>query len=325
MTIKVLDIQWVAASLTNGVVRASAGAINASPHTASPQVLVMCGTEKVQGVELEFSYDTTGIDYSGVKAPTFVTTRVNEQGQTVPDFVPTLKVTTDINGLASAPVLSSDLISAPELLVKLGSDEALQVNCDFAPPQMLRRFGVRDYMEQLDSGWLFNDGTLLSGANQITPAKVFLKFRRVPDDQNKPIDQRYFFVPLDVDGDGEWDDTNGDGQLNEGDMVPNETLDANGDGAVMPDEREAGRVRRPLSDDGNWDFVGNHIIRVRIVDVIRHDQVSVPPSEFAEYASLLSSSDQLVPFVDVTTVSVDGGASVRIKSLGRITELLPVK
>lgn len=272
--------------LIGGVVRACAGAVgNDGVHSATVEVLAKRDGQILPNAELTFSFEGNTGNPNKAKF-------INEQGQTVE----TLTRTTNNDGKASVTVLSSDTISQPEVTVKHEGEEVSSVTCNFVEAMSLRRFGIKDYIEKVDNGWLFNQGAALSGTGAITPIKVYLKFRKNPDDTTHPIDQNYFLI----------------------DGVPSSTLDTNGNGIVSPEERESSTVRIPLNDDGNWAFVNNHKLRIKIATVKRVDGAPVYEDDFGNYATLVNNQDQPVNSIEVTT-SNDGAASARLKSMPLIS------
>lgn len=89
-------------------------------------------------------------------------------------------------GKVALTVKSSDVISQPTLEAHWtdaqGEDVLVgSVGCDFAEADAKRRFPNNfDPDDTDDTGWLF-DFPQLSGPNNTTPAKVYLKFRKAPD------------------------------------------------------------------------------------------------------------------------------------------------
>ncbi len=122
----------------------------------------------------------------------------------------TLDMQADSAGKVSVWVLSSDVIgtpklqailkpvTAPKVPVKLG-----EIGCDFAAGLSIRRFGLVDYPDDEDTGWIFTTEDIFRKVGDTTPAKVYLKFQL---DTETAIDTRYFNPdetprrPLDDDG-----------------------------------------------------------------------------------------------------------------------------
>lgn len=274
------------AGLTGGVVRACAGAVgNDNVHSATVQVLAKRDGQNLPNVALVFSFEN---NVGNPKAAKFI----NDQGQQVD----TLTRTTDSEAKTSVTVLSSDTISQPKIVVKYEDKEMGSVACNFVAAMSLRRFGIKDYVEKVDNGWLFNQGAALSGAGATTPVKVYLKFRKNPDDSTHPIDDKYFLV----------------------NNNPQPTLDADGDGTISPEEREQGSVRLPLDDDGNWAYVNGHSLRIKVAEIKRADEVFVSPEAFGDYITLLNSQGQPVNEVVAVTAN-DGAASAQLKSANLIS------
>jgi hypothetical protein len=176
-----------------------------------------------------------------------------------------------------------------------------------------------DYVEEIDNGWLFNPdglnqiGTQDPESGQTVPAKIYLKFQKNPNDPNKPLDNKYFWVSTDTDGDGIADSA----------PVAQPTLDSNGDGLVSPEERSNGSIRRPLDDDGNWQVVNGHILHIHIAEINRIDGIPVAPSEYSNYVTLVNNDGQPVDFIEVQTTS-DGAAQVRVCGGLQIVEMKDV-
>ena len=227
----------------------------------------------------------------------------------------TLDVQANSAGKVSVWVLSSDVIGTPKLQailkpvtapkqpVKLG-----EIGCEFSPPEATRRFGVKDYVADIDDGWVFNAGLLVTPQQKTStstpvktiPAKIYLKFQQNP---SKDKDAQYFWIyPNET-----------------GARVANTTLDADNDGLVSAKERKDGDVRRPLDDDGNWAVVNRHKIHIRILLVINDKDVSVNEGDIPNYCTLLDENGNPASSVDITTSS-DGSAQLKIQS-GPLIEL----
>lgn len=88
---------------------------------------------------------------------------------------------TDAQGQMTISVLSSDVISKPILEVYWTDAQQNQVLvgsvlCDFGEATSIRRFPNQyDPEEEEDLGWLF-DAPRLASQNDVTPAKMYLKF-----------------------------------------------------------------------------------------------------------------------------------------------------
>ena len=231
----------------------------------------------------------------------------------------TLDLQSDEAGKVSVWMLSSDVINKPKLQailkpvaaplepMKLG-----EIECDFAPPESVRRFGVKDYVNIVDDGWIFNPGLLIPSEEEdnslaqskTISAKVYLKFQ---NDQSVDKDNAYF-----------WIYPNDGGPLI-GSKTPSSTLDADNDGIISSEERESGEVRRPLDDDGNWRVINQHKIRVRIALVINSDNIAGSEEDTAKYCTILDENGNPTSFVDVKTSS-DGAALLKIRG-GSMIEL----
>ena len=77
--------------------------------------------------------------------------------------------------------------------------------------------------------------------------------------------------------------------------------------------------RRPLDDDGNWQVVNGHKLRVTVAQVTRIDGESVPSNEFADYATLITGNNQPVSFTELTT-STGGSVQAMLKAGPRLQE-----
>ena len=217
-----------------------------------------------------------------------------------------MTVRTESNGRFPLTVRSSDTIS-DDITVKLqwenedGEIEDVgEQDCDFAPPANIRRFGIKDYVEIVDNGWLFNPDSLttpqrgmsLPRQNQTVPAYVYLKFQK---DTEVERDNKYFLL-----------------YSNNGQGTPSTTLDANGDGVTSPGERTTGAIRHPLADAENWRAVNGHKLRVRIMLIINDENVAVSETSYADYCTIVDANGNAVSYVDVLTSS-DGYAQLSIR------------
>ena len=294
VNVKVMQMQ---VTFEDQLARACAGGVavdGVHDFTITGTAKLADGTAPPEGTELKLSFENNkGED----KRATFIPN--TQKGQTL---LPNtngeeMTVVTDADGQFPVQVLSSDIISSDiKIKVKRVSNdgqetEAGEKECNFAKADNIRRFGIKDSVEEEDSGWLFNQGVSLSGVGVVTPVKVYLKFRKNPDDAIFPIDANYFWV-------------NGN---------PQPTLDANGDGEISDEERASGTVRRPLNDDGNWGNVVNHTLHIKVAEVHRADGVSVSPDSFGDYVTLLNNQGQPADIV-VAVTDGNGGASAQIKS-----------
>ena len=144
------------------------------------------------GTAFKLSFENNrGHNYGNGSAPKqakFVTTDANGH----PAYVEELPVTTNAQGHISLSVLSSDIISS-DIKVKIKwqdadgeEQDAGSKACVFARARTLRRFGLANFPDEEDTGWIFNQDALLSYG--ITPVKVYLKFRvnlSIPEDTNR--------------------------------------------------------------------------------------------------------------------------------------------
>jgi len=295
-----------------GLPRACAGAINDNTHKFTLQVEAKLGQNRIPNTAFTFSFDTTGINYTGLKPPMFI----NDQGLPVPTLIKTTDgngnfTSTDANGNVvpnnNVTVLSSDLISQPQMVatgpwtdaqgnpVRLGS-----VTSDFGAAQSKRRYGIKDLNQGYgtDEGWNFND-LLMQEEGDTTDATVYLKFRKDSDDMRRPIDQNYFLIG----------------------GMPKASLDS-GDGAggdpngwVDDDEYAAGQIRgitpyQLLSDHDNWLPVKEHQVRIKIAEIVDIDYGPVDPSDFAQYVVFDENGGNVIS----ATTDANGKATVRLKA-----------
>lgn len=104
-----------------------------------------------------------------------------------------LAVRSDNLGKFSVTVLSSDIASTSTQIKVQWQDSQGQnktvgsQSCVFDRAWSLRRFGLVNFPNEEDTGWIFNQDVLLSA--DVTPAKVYLKYRVDP---SIPRDTSYF-------------------------------------------------------------------------------------------------------------------------------------
>ena len=244
------------------------------------------------GTEFKLVFEgNKGHDYSGddpalwpkanwttedMRKAKFVTVDANDNQKLVEE----LMVTTDENGEFPVHVLSSDIISSDiKIKVKSVSDdggetEVGEKECDFAGALSLRRFGLIKFPEESDTGWLFGGVTSpLSNSNS----------EEIIAPSGVTLAKVYikFRVDTTIAIDSNYFNLNGS-------------------------------PRRPLSDDGNWQFVNGHKLRIQIAEVIPHDGVEFSGTT-SDYATLINSTDQPANSVEVVTAG-DGAAQVKIQA-----------
>jgi len=280
----------VTSGLTGNAARACAGAVADGVHedALTLHVAQTDGTAAA-GLPLTLAYDKS-IDYTNCQAPQFI----DDQNQN--KAVPTLTRTTDGSGNVTLTVLSSDLISKPNVLVSNNGTQIGNVGCDFAADQSLRRYGILTYDpgegSGTDTGWDFDLYALISPGDT-TRAKAFLKFQKDP---SISPDLNYYLS-----------------SLANNKAVP--SLDVDGDGDVSDDEYAAGTIRgdttRPLADANNWLVVSSHRVHVRVTQITDSDtgQVITDPSIIQQYvyysdASGLPVDGQGHPFASATSFTM---------------------
>lgn len=246
----------------------------------------------------------TGFNYD---AEGFIAPRLyNEAGTDI--ITPGSLLETKEDGRLVFHILSSNVVSQTLLEVNWNNVAPIgHAICVFSGPLNLRRFGVKDYIESVDDGWIFNQGVVLAKPGVTAPAKVYLKHQKALT----AADDKYFIIKKDMNGDGNVED------------VPSLTLDADGDGEVSEEERNEGVVRRPLDDDGNWSFVNGHRLKIRISEIIRSDGEIVDPENYGEYLSLVIAEGGAYSVVDSVegVTEGDGAVQVWLKSFSRIYEV----
>ena len=327
--VKAPTVEFTGNELVNQKLRACAGGVDDHAHndaqyrahTRQIDLTVKLDGKAMPNAKFTLRFDgNKGHDYGDGREKKMARLhKTSEAFDAAHPWKESLEVQADGAGRVSVWVLSSDVIGKPVLQailkpvpaprepVKLG-----EIGCDFAPPESKRRFGVKDYVAEIDDGWIFNPGLLIpseeesSEFNQleVIPAKIYLKLQR---DQGKEKDDKYFWIYPNADGESS------------GERVSNATLDADNDGLIASEERKAGEIRRPLGDDNNWAVVNGHNLRIRIILVINNEDVSVNEEDIANYCTLLDQAGNETLLVDTTTTS-DGAAQIRVKS-GSLIEL----
>jgi len=235
--------------LTGGVIRACAGGVADSAHEATVTLNATLNGANASGLTLTVAFDSS-IDYTGCQAPQLL----DDQNQN--KLVTTLTRTTDASGNVTVTVLSSNLISKPNLTVTYQGNQVGSVGCDFASETSKRRFPAPDEVD--DPNWQSNDTGWLCDANQLdnvgsqTPAKVYVKFMKDPS---------------------------------QGDV------------------------------DGNWYFVNNHNVHLRISSITLSDDTTkiTDPAQMDQYVGFVGADGSLQNSVPATTQS-DGAAQATIQA-----------
>jgi hypothetical protein len=297
----------VTSGLTGNAARACAGAVADGVHedALTLHVAQADGTAAA-GLPLTLAYDKS-VDYTNCQAPQFI----DDQNQN--KAVPTLARTTDGSGNVTLTVLSSDLISKPNVLVSNNGTQIGNVGCDFAADQSLRRYGILTYDPGegygTDTGWDF-DSYALENPGDTADAKVFLRFQKDP---SVPMDQNYYLV--------------------NGQAVP--SLDVDGDGDISQDEYNAGAVRGDashlLNDSVNWLPVSGHTAHLRISQITDYvtGATITDPATIQQYVYYVDGSGQ--PLLDPNTTAMptfvsamtggDGSAVIHLKAGPQISSL----
>ncbi len=234
----------VTSGLTGNAARACAGAVADGVHedALTLHVAQTDGTAAA-GLPLTLAYDKS-VDYTNCQSPQFI----DDQNQN--KAVPTLTRTTDGSGNVTLTVLSSDLISKPNVLVGNNGTQIGSVGCDFGAAQSIRRFGITSHDPSdgygTDCGWSFNFDDLINPGD-VVQAAFYLKFQKDP--AAVPIDKNYYSY-------------NG---------VSLASMDVNGDGLVDDGEFQnvivRGTTQYPLTDATNWLPVNGHTMHFRITQV----------------------------------------------------------
>ncbi len=234
----------VTSGLTGNAARACAGAVADGVHedALTLHVAQADGTAAA-GLPLTLAYDKS-VDYTNCQAPQFIDDQ--SQGKAVS----TLARTTDGSGNVTLTVLSSDLISKPNVLVSNNGTQIGSVGCDFGAAQSIRRFGITSHDPSdgygTDCGWSFNFDDLINPGD-VVQAAFYLKFQKDP--AAVPIDKNYYSY-------------NG---------VSLASMDVNGDGLVDDGEFQnvivRGTTQYPLTDATNWLPVNGHTMHFRITQV----------------------------------------------------------
>jgi len=299
----------VTGGLTGGVIRACAGAIANPVHEDVVTINAQRGGTNAVGEALVVSYDSS-VDYTGCQPPQLI----DDQNQNKP--VSTLTRTTDANGNITVTVLSSNLISQPNLIITYKGNQVGSAGCDFDTDKSLRRYGILTYDPGegygTDKGWDF-DSDSLEVPGDTTDAIVFLKFQKDPI---IPIDQNYYLSSLVGN-------------------IPIPSLDINSDGEVSDDEYNAGTIRgtsaNPLNDASNWLAVTGHTVHLRISQITDYytGVTITDPAIIQRYVyyvddtgqPIIDSSTNAMPaFVTVTT-GADGLATMHLEAGSQIEAL----
>jgi len=238
--------------------RACAGHINNGAHIAT---VMAKATQKVGATTKPLADTDFTFVFDGNTGKPNVATFLDSSG----NEAPSLPVHSDSNGMLSARVLSSDVVTK-NIKVKAqwkdGKGNPKDVGstaCDFTIALSRRRFGIKDLNQgyaphtgsNADKGWEWTP-PLLTKSGDIITGVLYLKFRRDP---SKPIVDKYFRIK----------------------NVANDNLDTNGDGEISQAEYNAAQVldsRLPIGnplrldnaqgDANNWEPIPGHTVRIRI-------------------------------------------------------------
>ncbi len=245
------------AGLTDGVIRACAGAVQDSVHEATVTIHAAYSGVNAVNLPLTLTYDAS-FDYTDCQVPQFI----DDLNQNRP--VSTLTRTTDSNGNITITVLSCDLISTPNVLITNNGTQIGSIPCNFAADQSLRHYGILTYDpgegSGTDTGWDFNSYSLINPGDT-ADAIVFLKFEKDPNFQlpgnpGVSVDPNYYLSSLAGNN-----------------AVP--SLDVNHYNYVSDEEYNAGTIRgksnHPLDDASNWLPVSGHNVHVRITQITNLD------------------------------------------------------
>ena len=199
--VKVPLVEFCGAELVSHTVRACAGGVDdhdASDfqyraHTRKVNMTLKFEDKPLPRTEFTLRFTgNKGHDYGdGRQQKTARLHPTDEAFDTAHPWQESLALQADGAGRVSVWVLSSDVISQPTLQailkpvaaprepVKLG-----EIGCDFAASVTFRHFAnPKDLDEEEDRGWIFDFPHLIDPTNseKITPAKLYLKFKKFPD------------------------------------------------------------------------------------------------------------------------------------------------
>ena len=221
------EVKFTGSELVNGTLRACAGGIDDHgqsdfqyrAHTRRIDVEVTLNGYPLYDAKFSLRFlDNKGHAYGDGRTRKVARLhKTNEPFDAAHPWKDALDLRTNDKSQVSVWVLSSDVINKPRLQailkpvaaprepLKLG-----EIACDFAAALSIRRFGLPDYPDDEDTGWIFTSEDLFAKKGDTTPAKVYLKFQI---DSGVNIDTHYFdqegVARKPLDDDGNWKVVNG--------------------------------------------------------------------------------------------------------------------